>query len=204
MQSFNGAAVRSAMRVIIRPSLLLPHVKVPNISHISFRGLRECGVKGIIFDKDNTLTAPYALSIYPSLNEAFEEAKREFAGRCVIMSNSAGTNDDPDFKDAAKIEDALGVPVLRHVHKKPDGVESVMSFFQFADCQSLCVIGDRLFTDILMGNLHGMMTICTSELTSKGDNKIASAVRKVESAWLKQCKGYEVKHPLFDANRIVK
>lgn len=205
VQSFNSAALFSIIRVLIRPYLLLPQTKVPSISNISFKGLKECGVKGIIFDKDNTLTAPYALSIYPSISEAFEEAKREFEGRCVIMSNSAGTNDDVDFQDALKIEGALGLPVLRHKDKKPEGIDSVKQFFgKDTDLESLCVVGDRLFTDVLMGNFHGMMTICTEELTSVGDNKMAKFIRSLESACLRHCTGYEVKHSLFDATRIIK
>ena len=47
----------------------------------------------------------------------------------AIVSNSAGTVDDPGFADRRAIEEAL------------------------------CAVGDRLLTDIMFGNLHGMLTV---------------------------------------------
>jgi hypothetical protein len=42
-------------------------VLVTAIATIDFKKLKEAGFKGIIFDKDNTLTAPYKLSVYPGI-----------------------------------------------------------------------------------------------------------------------------------------
>jgi len=57
--------------------------------------LSYVGIKGIIFDKDNTLTAPYNDVIHPSVVEGFNTALRVFGNRTIIISNSAGTKDDP-------------------------------------------------------------------------------------------------------------
>lgn len=46
-----------------------------------------------------------------------------FGDRAVILSNSAGSSDDKEYKKAKEIEKALGVPVLRHsekVHQQHD------------------------------------------------------------------------------------
>lgn len=209
VQSFNGPALRAALRVLSRPRLLLPTASVESIANISFKGLRECGIQGVIFDKDNTLTAPYELSIFPSLKEAFEEAKAEFAGKCVIMSNSAGTPDDPQFKAAIQIEEALGVPVLRHKDKKPEGIESISDFFGGGSIplHTLCMVGDRLFTDVLLGNLHGMLTIRTAELTRVNDNRPAAMIRSLESRFLRSQadrNNNNNQHPLFDQKRMLK
>ncbi|CAM9856682.1 unnamed protein product, partial [Discosporangium mesarthrocarpum] len=48
-------------------------------------------------------------------------------------------------------------------------------------CEDLCVIGDRLLTDIVFGNLHGMLTIHTRPLTLDGDNRPAIAFRYLET-----------------------
>ena len=37
----------------------MPHVAVSNVDALDFDALRAAGVASIIFDKDNTLTAPY-------------------------------------------------------------------------------------------------------------------------------------------------
>lgn len=67
------------------------------------------GIKGIIFDKDNTLTAPYIDSVHPQVAAAFENSKRVFgAKKLIIISNSAGTLDDANYEAATRIEAKLG------------------------------------------------------------------------------------------------
>ena len=64
------------MRVLLRqPSLAVPHIEVADIRHIDFRQLRAAGCKAVIFDKDNTLTAPYVDDIEPRLAEALRECR---------------------------------------------------------------------------------------------------------------------------------
>ena len=50
------------------------------------------------------------------------------------------------------------------------------------------MVGDRLLTDIVFGNLYGMLTLHCDPLCSgddnKSDNKIASVVRSAENAVL--------------------
>ena len=59
-QSWNPLALIATARTLIRrPGLLVPHVAVNNVDALDFDALRAAGVASIIFDKDNTLTAPY-------------------------------------------------------------------------------------------------------------------------------------------------
>lgn len=44
----------------------------------------------------------------------------------------------------------------------------------------LCFIGDRLLTDVVFGNLHGMLTVHTQPLTLEGDNRPAAFFRFIE------------------------
>ena len=67
------------------------------------------GIKGIVFDKDNTLTAPYIDFVHPQVAAAFEDSKRVFgAKKLIIISNSAGTLDDANYEAATRIEATLG------------------------------------------------------------------------------------------------
>ena len=55
------------------------------------------GIKGIVFDKDNTLCRPFALEIDPDLKASVEECRAAFGGRVAIYSNSAGLQQyDPE------------------------------------------------------------------------------------------------------------
>lgn len=104
----------------------------------------------------------------------------------AILSNSAGTADDPGFIDGKEIEEALGIAVIKHNEKKPGGLEETMAHFPNVDDPSqLCMVGDRLLTDVVFGNLHGMLTVhilplCSGE-ENKKDNKVAKVIRTVEN-----------------------
>jgi phosphatidylglycerophosphatase GEP4 len=190
VQSLNTKALVTLASVIRRPSLLVPHVSVDNISEINYAAMKErAGIRAVVFDKDNTLTAPYAMEIHPLAAFGLEAAKRIFGAENVaIMSNSAGTLDDPGYVDAQQIETTLGIAVIRHDEKKPGGLEEVLSHFQMDDPAALCMVGDRLLTDVVFGNLYGMLTIHTLPLCrgadNQSDNMPAKVIRSVENKGL--------------------
>jgi phosphatidylglycerophosphatase GEP4 len=129
------------------------------------------------------------MEIHPDASQGLQDARSVFGTENVaIMSNSAGTLDDPGYEDAIKIEEALGIQVIRHDEKKPGGLEEVLSHFQIEDPAELCMVGDRLLTDVVFGNLHGMLSVHTLPLCSGSDNSqdntVARAIRKVENAGL--------------------
>ena len=179
-QSWNGPAVKNLITVARRPSLLKPCISLQDLSHINITSLVNHGIKGIILDKDNTITAPYALEVHPQVKRALVELKNCHSLKLVILSNSAGTPDDKHFLEALAIEDSLGIHVLRHFGKKPEGLQETLDFFQMKP-RELAVVGDRILTDIVFGNLHGMTTIHTQPLTTKNDNKLAMVARFFEN-----------------------
>lgn len=182
-QSWNWPAITMTIRCMTRePSLMLPHVTVPDLSAIDFARLRSAGFVGLVLDKDNTLTAPYSDVVEPSLVRAIEAAKEVFGPRGVaVLSNSAGTPDDTGFAAADALELSLVLPVLRRRHKKPRGFESVRAHFGGCEASTLVMVGDRLLTDITFGNAHGMLTVHTTRLlSSAGDPAIVRLARRFE------------------------
>ena len=78
--------------------------------------------------------------------------------KILIVSNTAGTNQDADYKHAQVLEKNTGVPVLKHSTKKPGCYEDILSYFKdqnVYDPREIAIVGDRLFTDILMANIMG-------------------------------------------------
>jgi len=77
------------------------------------------------------------------------------------VSNSAGTGSDKDHAEADIIERATGVKVLRHSTKKPGCHAEVMDYLRNAPesgvtrASQVAIVGDRLFTDVLMANMMG-------------------------------------------------
>lgn len=196
VQAVNTKAILTLAAVVRRPSLLVPHVSVDNISQLDYAALkRYAGIQAVIFDKDNTLTAPYAYTTHSLAQIGLQHAIEVFGkDRVAILSNSAGTlaDDGPnDFAQALAIEAAMGIAVIRHEEKKPgDCLQDVFKHFDLQQQpSSLCMIGDRLLTDVVFGNLHGMLTVHTLPLlrgreNRKVDNWTACLIRPVENALL--------------------
>lgn len=147
-------------------------------------------ISAVVFDKDNTLTSPYQNTLHPKAQPGLQQALQVFGqDNVAILSNSAGTRDDADYSDAKEIEGSLGVAVIRHDEKKPGGMEEVLKHFQLTEPATVCVIGDRILTDITFGNLYGLLTVHTLPLCSgpeenANDNWTAKILRPIENKFI--------------------
>ncbi|KAJ2783439.1 hypothetical protein H4R18_001704 [Coemansia javaensis] len=184
VQSLNMAGIRSAWRLLRQPSLLAPDLAVADVRAIPFERLRRAGIRHIVFDKDNCLTAPYVDAIHPPFAEAWRQCRAAFPrGSILIVSNSAGTPDDAGGRAAVAVERALGVPVLRHAVKKPACAAEVLAALGARHPREVAVVGDRLATDVALANVGGMVAIWTRRIVSeKGDNRAAALLRRLEHA----------------------
>ena len=122
-QNMNAGGAAAFFKVLRDPTEAVPHAACADISCVDFAALRDAGVQGVLFDKDNTLTLPFEEDAHGPLRGALAAAVAAFGrDRVAVMSNSAGlTQFDPDGELAADLEERLGVRVLRHAHKKPRG-----------------------------------------------------------------------------------
>lgn len=95
------------------------------------------------------------------------------------MSNSAGTDDDFENKEARLLENATGVQVFRHSTKKPGCGLGVLSYMirnstaGLSRPSQIAVIGDRLFTDVMMANLMGAWAIWVKDGVVKNDGPVS-------------------------------
>ena len=183
-QSWNPLALLATARTLVkRPGLLVPHVALRNVDALDFDALRAAGVASIIFDKDNTLTAPYVDTAHVDVSDAITRAKDAFGeDNCIVLSNSAGSGDDaPEYKAAKACEAALGLRVARHPEaQKPQCLASVVDSLG-KDAGTVAVVGDRLSTDILAANEVGALSVHTRPLDTKGDNPAALVSRFLEN-----------------------
>uniref|UniRef100_A0A7N0ZRF1 Uncharacterized protein n=1 Tax=Kalanchoe fedtschenkoi TaxID=63787 RepID=A0A7N0ZRF1_KALFE len=181
-QRFNFEGIVSSVAVVTRDrKLVIPHVSVPDIRHIDWLELHRRGFKGVVFDKDNTITAPYSLTLWPPLGASMDCCKSVFGNDIAVFSNSAGLSEyDPDGLKARALEKAIGIRVLRHRMKKPAGTsEEIEKHFGCTSSQ-LIMVGDRPFTDIVYGNRNGFLTILTEPLSLSQEPFIVKQVRKLE------------------------
>lgn len=95
----------------------------------------------------------------PQLEDAWRECREAFGeGNVIIVSNSAGTKFDAGGIQAESVSYHLSVPVLRHDTLKPgySCIASIRAYFSslrvpISD-DELVIVGDRIFTDVVMTN----------------------------------------------------
>ncbi|XP_020589352.1 uncharacterized protein LOC110030780 [Phalaenopsis equestris] len=195
-QSLNMAGVASFLSVATRkPHLALPHLSVPDFRWIDWSELERLGFRGVVFDKDNTLTAPYSLSLWPALSGSFARCQTVFPGKVAIFSNSAGLCQyDPDDSEARTLEESIGgIHVIRHELKKPAGTAEDIEKYFGCPASDLIMVGDRYFTDVVYGNRNGFLTILTDPLNLSLEPFIVKQVRKLEGYIVKYWYGKGVK-----------
>ncbi|KAL6946493.1 hypothetical protein ACO0RG_000646 [Hanseniaspora osmophila] len=142
----NFSATVNCFKLIFNPKLCYPQLQISTFSELPVLKMKnELNIKAVVLDKDNCFAFPYENHHYPPETSL------------LIVSNSAGTNDDPGLLNLQEVEKSTGVPVLKHSTKKPGCHEEILDYFikQRQICQSpreIAIVGDRLFTDIIMAN----------------------------------------------------
>ncbi|KAK8716433.1 hypothetical protein V6N13_043742 [Hibiscus sabdariffa] len=181
-QRINVEGIVFSVRVFVKDRhLSLPHVAVRDIRCIDWSELHRRGFKGVVFDKDNTITVPYSLTLWPPLRPSIDKCKDVFGPDIAVFSNSAGLLEyDYDGSKAKKLEGTIGIKVIRHKMKKPAGTaEEIEKHFGYKSSQ-LIMVGDRPFTDVVYGNRNGFFTILTEPLSVVEEPFIVRQVRKLE------------------------
>lgn len=182
-QRFNLQGIVSSVKVVAEePQLALPHAGVPDIRWVDWSELRKRGFRGVVFDKDNTITVPYVLAHWPPLSPSIQQCKAVFGeDNVAVFSNSAGLLEfDPDGSKARVLEGQIGIKVIRHTMKKPAGNAVEIEKHFGCSASMLVMVGDRHLTDIVYGNRNGFLTILTKPLSVVDEPFIIRQVRKIE------------------------
>ena len=145
------------------------------------------GAQLIIFDLDNTLVFSEGRPGVPSGSyPGYPETKKEIIDwfhkinsryKCTCLSNNRAI-----FDRKEKISKLLNCQMFLSRHKKPFKrlFREIKEKYNFEN-DKVFVVGDRIFTDILFGNLNGAKTILVKPLGKK-ENIFIKIIRKVE--WL--------------------
>ena len=143
---------------LIKGDRILPWMHVGSIAEVDPEALKQSGIKGIIFDVDNTLTDHHQRQINPIVREAFQRMQREFS--CSIFSNCGRRRHQ-------ELLEIFEIPVTKSALKKPnpEGFLKACGLMNLP-AESVTVIGDRIMTDILGGNLAGMKTVLVDPFTA--------------------------------------
>lgn len=173
--------------------LLRPSMRVASVLEIDLAHLEELGVKGLIFDLDDTL-------VHAKQPRAEQEILDWIAGlrdrfEIYIVSNNASH---------ARVHEAATHLNLRWVHR---ALKPSRRFFRHAleemglAPHQAAIVGDQLFTDVLGGNRLGAMTILVDPL-SRERKWHRRVMRTVERSMLSGVAYHAPKtaHPARDPN----
>ena len=193
MQSWNWAGVKLGAWLLVggrvrREALLVPRLAVATLDACDWAQLRDRhGIRAVCFDKDNTLTAPYAAHVDARCEEAVRTCVAVFGrGAVCVVSNSIGYDGhDAGHPGARAFEAATGLHVVRHRRPKPNAAREVLGHLAPLRPGQIALVGDRLLTDTAMANGAGMFSVhVRTPLTVVGDNWLARVLRAWENRWL--------------------
>ncbi|ODQ63384.1 HAD-superfamily phosphatase [Nadsonia fulvescens var. elongata DSM 6958] len=168
----NISATINSLRLLYTPTLVLPHLVISTFNSLpvplripitkadgTATGKTQ-EIKAIILDKDNCFAKAYDDKVWPEYTEKWKQLRAAYPGdRLLIVSNSAGSDDDKNHAEAKFIEETTGVTVFKHSTKKPGCHKDIMDHLTknglVKGPHEVAVVGDRLMTDIMMANTMG-------------------------------------------------
>lgn len=170
---------------------LYPRIYVSSILEINPSLLKSLGLKGVIFDLDNTIVRRDSLKAPPEVLKLVLEMRREGFKMGIVSNNSR--------RRVGAIAAEMDMPA---VHR---AVKPLVRPFRRAlkllgtSPRETALVGDQIFTDILGGNMAGLYTILVVPMKGKdfwGTRLITRHLEKMVLARLK--KKPEVYHGKWD------
>lgn len=163
---------------------LYPTKALGSIYELPIEELKQAGIKGIIFDIDNTLV-PYDEAEPTEKIISFFEALQEKGLKITLVSNN--TEDR-----VVKFNEKLKVLAL-HKAKKPSrkSFRKALEMMQCSENEAI-IVGDQIFTDVYGGNRAGLKTYLVSPISDKDEwqtkvkRGLERQVVKSYNNWLKR------------------
>ena len=155
--------------------VFFPTYTAPSVFGLTADQLRGWGVKGIIFDIDNTLVPPNAPA--DEAARAFFAALREEGFQCFILSNN-------HEERASSFAREVGSLYLSGAGKpKKEGYQTAMARMGTGRDDTL-VIGDQLITDICGANRCGIRSLLVEPIDPAHEQPFVRVKRLLEKPLL--------------------
>lgn len=139
-------------------NLLCPQIIVKTLYDIEINTLEQKGIRGIIFDLDNTIIPWDSPDMSPDIIQWLNDLLAQGFKICLV-SNNMGNR-------VQAIAAIFGVPFVSRAYKPAkSGFRQAMATMELTDKQ-VAVVGDQLFTDVLGGNRLGLYTIWVAPLSA--------------------------------------
>ncbi|KAL3232570.1 hypothetical protein RNJ44_04486 [Nakaseomyces bracarensis] len=184
----NLNATFNAFRAVYNHNLCIPRLRIANFNQLPVP--IHPSIKAVVVDKDNCISLQDDDKVWPAYKEKWEELKKCYPDRVLIVSNSAGSSDDAGYEQARELEKNTGVAVLRHKLKKPGCRDEIMEYFLSRKIveapHEIAVVGDRLFTDVLMANLMGAYGVWIQDGVKVSESALCKFEKKLYNYWTRE------------------
>ncbi len=164
------------MRLVERlAELLAPERIVGRVTDISPDGLLADGIRGLIVDLDNTLTE-WQSEVIPDDVQRWLDALNGGGVSVCLASNTHNR------RRLERVASKLGVPYVQGLPKPRKRCFNRALELLGLTADSVAVVGDQLFTDILGGRRSGIHTIMVQPLHHR--EFIGTKVSRLFERWL--------------------
>ncbi|MDK2855785.1 MAG: putative phosphatase [Bacillota bacterium] len=139
--------------------LFCPNLYLTSVYSLPEEDLKERGIRGLIFDLDNTILNWNAREVTPETRSLFSRLRAAGFRSCLVSNNK---------KDRVEaVARALGIPAISKAGKPRRRAFRQALTVLGTDKEETAVIGDQLFTDILGGNRFGLYTVLVVPLSGR-------------------------------------
>lgn len=163
--------------------LLCPNLRVFCLQDIDLQELKRLGIRGIIFDLDNTII-PWDSREMTAEVVVWMEGLLADGLKVGLVSNNRR-------RRVREIASLFSIPYVSRAYKPAKTGFRQVAAAMGLPATSLAVVGDQLFTDMLGGNRLGMFTIWVTPLSAREfvGTKVTRQFEKLAVRIL-QSKGY--------------
>lgn len=137
--------------------MLTPEYLFQDITHITPEFLRQQGIRALLLDVDNTLTAHGSQQLSQPVADWLEQMKAQGV-RMVIVSNNLRRRVEPFARQLGLDYISMGCKPL------PGGLARARHLLGVRRGQ-VALVGDQLFTDRLAGWLYGIRVLVVQPMT---------------------------------------
>ena len=151
---------------------LKPTYIVEHVTDINLEDLKNEGIRGLVFDLDNTLMPPKTGTLAENVKEWLDIVRKDFKiaivsnnPRLMYIEQAAKEACCPAYGKAGKPRTDIAAKALKNMDLLPDQV---------------AMVGDRPLTDIWVGQRLGLITILVDPLIKHEEIIIVKFLRRLE------------------------
>jgi uncharacterized protein len=152
---------------------LKAHWCIPHVEALPLAQLEAYGIRGLVFDLDNTLIGPSSKQVTPAVLAVLHKLRRQGYRLCVLTNNK-------NQRYLRQAERQLGLPVIGPAYKPGTrGLNIALQWLQLPASQ-VVLVGDRPLTDTWAANRAHCPHVLVEPLEKATEHGLKRFLRRLE------------------------